>query len=140
MATKTFTSMVEFQDMMNKGITIAVETTCNRLLGTLQQLIDSEYYDIFEPNKYKRSYQFYRSAISRMLNKSAGEILMDADSMNYGEYWDGETQLYMADQGFHGSVDDFADGHFWKAFIEFCDKNAMKILREELANQGIVTV
>ena len=92
-----FRTNVELQKYMEKACEKAVESACNRLLGTLQELIDSEYYDKYEPDYYRRTYQFWRSATMKMLNKTSGEIFMDADSMNYGAYWDGETQLYMAD-------------------------------------------
>ena len=140
MATKTFTTMVQIEGFIESACAKAVEITCNRLLGTLQELIMSEYYDLFDPEKYRRTMQFYDSATTRILNKLTGEIFMDADSMNYGAYWDGETQLYMADAGFHGSVYDYEDGHFWKEFIAYCEKNAKKILKEELVKQGLKLV
>ena len=37
---KTYSALVS---AMNKNINIAVENACNRLLGTLQELIDTEY-------------------------------------------------------------------------------------------------
>ena len=52
---KTYSALVS---AMNKNINIAVENACNRLLGTLQELIDTEYYDQFEPDFYISSYQF----------------------------------------------------------------------------------
>jgi len=132
MATRTFTTMVQFKDMLNPLVTKAVSITCNRLLGTLQELIMSEYYDAFEPEKYVRSFQFYDSAMTKMVNNLMGEIFMDAKSMNYGAYWDGEAQLYMSAQGFHGTSEIQTEGRFWQAFIDFCENNAIRILKEEL--------
>lgn len=140
MATKTFTGFVSMKNGIESACTKAVENACGRLLGTLQQLIMSEFYDLYSPEKYQRSYSFYESATTKMLNSLTGEIFMDADSMDYGSYWDGETQLYMADAGFHGSADIYEDGHFWQEFILFCQKNAKNILREELIKQGIKLV
>ena len=140
MTTRTFTSFVQLEAMIHPLINKAVSITCNRLLGTLQELIMSEYYDQFEPDRYFRSFQFYESAVTRMLNNFTGEIFMDAQSMNYGAYWDGETQLNMADQGYHGTSEIKTEGRFWQEFIAFCDQNALKILKEELANQGLKTV
>ena len=71
---KTYSALVS---AMNKNINIAVENACNRLLGTLQELIDTEYYDQFEPDFYIRSYQFWRSATTKMLTQNCGEIFMD---------------------------------------------------------------
>lgn len=136
---KVFKTTVELQNYMDKLCSKAVENACNRLLGTLQELIDSEYYDLYEPDFYHRTYQFWRSATMKMLNNNCGQVFMDADAMNYGAYWDGETQLYMADAGFHGSAYIYEDGHFFKKFVEFCENNAVPILREELAKVGIKT-
>ena len=131
---KTYSALVS---AMNKNINIAVENTCNRLLGTLQQLIDTEYYDQFEPDYYKRTYQFWRSATTKMLTQNCGEIFMDEDAMNYGTYWDGELQLQFASRGYHGTTAIQTEGRFWQTFLDFCEQNAVKILKEELIKQGI---
>jgi hypothetical protein len=83
---------------------------------------------------------FYDSAKSQLLSSTTAEIYMDADSMHYNDYWDGETQLYMADAGFHGNANIFREGYFWKDFVEYCNKNAISILRNELDKVGIKTV
>ena len=131
---KTYSALVS---AMNKNINIAVENACNRLLGTLQQLIDTEYYDQFEPDFYIRSYQFWRSATTKMLTQNCGEIFMDEDAMNYGTYWDGELQLQFASRGYHGTTAIQTEGRFWQTFLDFCEQNAVKILKEELIKQGI---
>ena len=131
---KTYSALVS---AMNKNINIAVENACNRLLGTLQQLIDTEYYDQFEPDYYKRTYQFWRSATTKMLTQNCGEIFMDEDAMNYGTYWDGELQLQFASRGYHGTTAIQTEGRFWQTFLDFCEQNAVKILKEELIKQGI---
>ena len=131
---KTYSALVS---AMNKNINIAVENACNRLLGTLQQLIDTEYYDQFEPDYYKRTYQFWRSATTKMLTQNCGEIFMDEDAMNYGTYWDGELQLQFASRGYHGATAIQTEGRFWQTFLDFCEQNAVKILKEELIKQGI---
>ena len=131
---KTYSALVS---AMNKNINIAVENACNRLLGTLQELIDTEYYDQFEPDYYKRTYQFWRSATTKMLTQNCGEIFMDEDAMNYGTYWDGELQLQFASRGYHGTTAIQTEGRFWQTFLDFCEQNAVKILKEELIKQGI---
>lgn len=131
---KTYSALVS---AMNKNINIAVENACNRLLGALQQLIDTEYYDQFEPDFYIRSYQFWRSATTKMLTQNCGEIFMDKNTMNYGSYWNGEKQLVYASQGYHGSKDIETEGRFWDAFIAYCEANATRILKEELRKKGI---
>lgn len=52
-------------------------------------------------------------------------------------HWTGKDQAYMADAGFHGNSLIYRDGHFWSDFQEFCENNAINILKEELEKQGI---
>ena len=137
MASKRFTTVVGLEGFIQSACSKAVENSCNRLLGVLQEMIDTEYYDQFEPDRYIRSYQFWRSATTKMLSKNCGEIFMDADVMNYGEFWSGERQLAYAQEGYHGSKDIQTEGKFWSAFIHYCNKHAKNILIEELRKQGL---
>ena len=134
---KVFKTVVELENYVESACKKAVESACNRLLGTLQELIDTEYYDQFEPDRYIRSYDFLRSASTRMLNATCGEIFMDSPKMNYNSFWTGEKQLAYASEGYHGSKDIQTEGRFWDAFIDFCEKNASNILKEELIKQGL---
>lgn len=129
--------MAQIQNHIETVCNVAVETTCNRLLGTLQHLIDVEFYDQFEPDFYKRSYLFWKSAMSKMLNQNCGEVLMDEATMDYGAYWNGELQLQFASRGYHGSTEIQTEGRFWKRFIEFCEDHAVEILKEELVKAGL---
>lgn len=137
MVTRTFTTTVQLQNYLESACEKAVEITCNRLLGTLQELIDSKYYDQFEPDYYQRTNQFWRSATVKMLKHNCGEIFMNETTMNYGAYWDGECQLEFASRGYHGTTDIKTEGRFWESFIDFCEKHAVEILKEELMKQGL---
>lgn len=137
MASKIFTTTVQLQNYLESVCEKAVETACNRLLGILQELIDTEYYDQFEPDYYKRTYQFWQSATVKMLNHNCGEIFMNERVMNYGDYWNGECQLQFASRGYHGTTEIQTEGRFWQSFIDYCEENAVKILKEELRNQGL---
>lgn len=133
---KSYSALVS---VMNKNINIAVENACNRLLGALQQIIDEEFYDVFEPDYYRRTYQFWRSATTKMLTQTSGQVFMDADKMNYNSFWTGEKQLYAASIGSHGGIitDETSEHRFWEVFISYCEHNCSKILKEELVKQGI---
>lgn len=135
---KTYSALVS---VMNKNINIAVENACNRLLGTLQELIDTEFYDVFEPSYYNRTYQFWHSATTEMLNQTCGKVFMDASKMNYNSFWTGKKQLQDASIGSHGGwvTDETKEHKFWESFIQYCEQNATKILKEELRKQGIKT-
>lgn len=132
-------SMSDLKKNLNKRINIAVETACNRLLGSLQQIIDTEFYDIFTPDYYHRTYQFWQSATTKMLTENCGEVFMDKSKMNYNDFWTGEIQLYAANIGSHGGIitDETRKHKFWEVFINFCEENTVKILKEELIKSGI---
>jgi|InofroStandDraft_1065614.scaffolds.fasta_scaffold80313_2 hypothetical protein len=117
----------------------AVENACNRILGSLQQIIDEEFYEMFEPEYYSRTYQFWHSATTKMLNHACGKVFMDQDAMNYNDFWTGEKQLYHASIGSHGGwvTDETQEHRFWDVFIEFCEMNAIDILKQELSKQGL---
>lgn len=117
----------------------AVESACNRLLGHLQRIIDEEFYDVFEPDYYHRTYQFWKSATTKMLTQNCGQIFMDKNVMNYNSFWTGEKQLYHANIGSHGGLitNETREHRFWEVFIEFFETNAISILKEELRKQGL---
>lgn len=133
---KSYSNLVS---AMNKNINIAVENACNRLLGFLQEIIDTEFYDVFEPDYYNRTYQFWKSATVKMLTQNCGHIFMDKSAMNYNSFWTGEKQLHHANIGSHGGwiTDTTKEHRFWDVFIDFCQNNAINILKEELKKQGL---
>lgn len=135
---KTYSALV---NAMNKNVNIAVKNACYRILGSLQEIIDSEFYDVFEPDFYKRTYQFWKSATTKMINQNCGQVFMDKSAMNYNSFWTGEKQLLAASIGSHGGwvTEETKQHRFWDVFIDFCENNAVNILREELSKQGIKT-
>ena len=142
MAIKTFTTTLALQTYLESACSKAVENACGRLLAVLQEKIDSEFYDKFDPNFYFRSYQFWESATTKMLEKTLGVIFMDESAMNYSSYWSGEKQLVAANQGIHGGwyTTTSLTGHYWDSFVEYCEENAMTILKVELIKQGIPVI
>ena len=146
MVAKSYTQLVA---QMDKAITIAVKNASDRLLVVLQTFIQEDYYDLFEPNSYDRTYAFMRSAVAEMVGKASATIGISDEYLSYeykanyklqdssNGHWTGEDQSYMADAGFHGSAYIYRDGHFWQDFEEYCDKHALEILRDELRKQHI---
>lgn len=136
---KIIKNISNLQTILEPLIEKAVQNACNRLLGTLQELIDTEFYDVFSPDYYIRTYQFWRSATTEMLNRTCGQVFMDASAMDYGEFWSGEIQLQAANIGSHGGwiTDSTREHRFWSAFIDYCKNNCVQILKEELRKQGI---
>lgn len=132
-------SIKDLKTFLNSRINIAVETACDRLLGSLQEIIDTEFYDVFIPEYYHRTYQFWESAVTKMLTENCGEVFMDKSKMNYNDFWTGEIQLQAANIGSHGGIitDETREHRFWEVFIDFCQENAIKILKEELVKCGV---
>ena len=102
-----FKSYEELEKYINKACSKAVQKTCDKLLEVLKAFIMSEYYDVFDPKKYQRTWQFYNSAMIQMLTDTCGRIFMNPDTMTYpvakeGWSWDGALQIYEANQGSHG--------------------------------------
>lgn len=132
-------NMKDLKTHINAACGQAVENAANRILGSLQRIIDEEFYDVFEPDFYHRSYQFFRSAAIKMLTQNSAQVFMDKDAMNYGSFWTGERQLREASAGSHGgwTTNETKEHRFWETFISFCQANAMNILKEELRKQHI---
>lgn len=137
--TQIIKSRSDLNKQINTACNKAVENACNRLLGTLQELIDTEFYDVFEPDYYKRTYQFWQSATTKMLSENCGQVFMDKRKMNYNTFWTAEKQLYHANIGSHGGwiTEETKEHRFWDAFIEYCEKNCINVLKEELRKQGL---
>ena len=134
---RTFTSIVELQGAMQQCCTVAIQNACEILLAELQRLIRSEFYDQYTPSQYDRTYQFLESATKEMVTDLCGRVFMDAGRMNYLEpHWTGETQLEAANRGLHGGYIK-REGAYWDSFMEYCNANALNILKQELRKQGL---
>ena len=134
---RTFTSIVELQGAMEQCCTVAIQNACEILLAELQRLIRSEFYDQYTPSQYNRTYQFLESATKEMMTDLCGRVFMDAGRMNYLEpHWTGETQLEAANNSIHGGIH-VNGGRYWDSFMEYCNANALNILKQELRKQGL---
>lgn len=152
MCAKIFTSMVDIETYIGNKCSIAIKNTAIKLQEKLKEYINEDYYELYSPSIYDRTYKFLNSATHKMLNENYAEVGFFEDylnynypsrytskSSNYEGHWTGEDQLYAADAGIHGNVSIQTDGHFFKDFIQYCNENAINILREELKKQGINT-
>ena len=134
---RTFTSIVELQGAMEQCCTVAIQNACEILLAELQRLIRSEFYDQYTPTMYNRTYQFLESATKEMMTDLCGRVFMDAGRMNYLEpRWTGEVQLEAANNSIHGGIH-VNGGRYWDSFMEYCNANALNILKQELRKQGL---
>ena len=134
---RAFTSIVELQGAMEQCCTVAIQNACEILLAELQRLIRSEFYDQYTPSQYDRTDQFFNSAVKEMMTDLCGRVFMDAGRMNYLEpHWTGEVQLEAANNSIHGGIH-VNGGRYWDSFINYCNKNALTILKQELRKQGL---
>ena len=134
---RVFTSIVDLQNAMQQSCTVAIQNATEILLAELQRLIITEFYMQYSPKMYKRTQQFYESATKEMVTDLCGRIFMDADKMHYLEpHWTGEIQLEAANEGNHGGYI-IREGAYWDSFIDYCNKNALTILKQELRKQGL---
>jgi hypothetical protein len=157
MATKTFTTMVSMQNYIDSKCTIAIENAAKRLQEKLVEFIDNDYYAQYDPLYYKpRTFEFLKSAVSKMLNSNTASIGIDDEYFNYeyparymmfengggtdrnvSGHWTGEDQVNMAAQGYHGTYNIRTEGRFWEDFVDYCETNAVNILKQELKKQGL---
>lgn len=127
----------------------AVKNAANRLLEELQNYIVEDYYIQYRPIYYERTYKFYESAIAQMLGKSTAFIGIDDLFLDYQYparynnvdgtvgHWTGEDQVQFASRGYHGTTEIQTDGRFWSDFEDYCNNNAIAILKEELKKVGL---
>lgn len=137
---RTFSTTVEFKKMIEPLITNALMSTSRILVEELRKSIDNQYYQDpgFYPNIYRRTYKFLDSASYKLIGKNMSEIFIDTDMMNYTNGFDAHQIVDWASESKHGSdyyQTDTVD--FWTTFENYCDKNAIRILKEELIKQGL---
>lgn len=160
MAIRNFSTAVGMKNYIDSKCTIAVGNTAKRLQEKLVEIIDRDYYEQYDPLYYKpRTYAFLKSAVSKMLNSHTASIGIDDTYFDYeypsrymmfengggtdrnvSGHWTGEDQVYMASQGYHGTYNIRTDGRFWEDFVDYCEANAVNILREELKKVGLNTI
>lgn len=114
----------------------AVQNVAKIIRDKLEEFIKDDFYELYRPLFYTRTYSFLKSPKYNMLDKKSAEIFVDTDVMHYLGI-SGEDVANMASYGFHGSVDIFKQGFYWTDFITYCDENVPRLLKEELQKQLI---
>lgn len=142
-------SFTKLEKAVNIRIGSAVQNVAKIMCEKLKECIQEEYYDKYRPLIYNRTYKFLNSAVYDMLNGNTASIGIGDAYMDYlypanymlqdGSvwHWTGEDQTYMASSGFHGSAYIQRNGYYWKTFESWCDKNVVKLLKNELRKQGL---
>lgn len=140
MAGKTFTTMVELEGYIEHLCAEAIRHASQRICAQLKLCIDEQYYKdpLFYPNVYRRTETFLKSATYTLLNSKSSKIYVDGDGMSYKNNFDPWQIVDWASESKHGA--DYyqtTTKDFWSTFIEWCDENAINILKEELKKKGI---
>lgn len=137
---KTFTTMVQFQKMIEPLIRNALLAASVRIRNELRNIIDEQYYKDpdFYPNIYRRTNTFLDSASYQLIGKNMAEIGINTDEMHYYNGFDPDQVVEWASKSMHGSpLYQTGADDFWTTFENWADENVPKILKEELLNQGL---
>ena len=136
MGIKTFKTTVMLENYIEKACEKAIENVARTVRDKLEEFIRDDFYNMYSPLFYTRTYMFLKSPKYNLLNKNTAEVFIDTDVMNYLGI-SGEDVANMASYGFHGSIDIFRPGFYWTDFIKYCDENVPRLLKYELIKQGI---
>ena len=139
MATKTFTSIAAIENVIEAAADIAIQKVAKIVRDKLEEYIQEDFYSLYSPLFYTRTFSFLKSPKYNMLNKSSAEVFVDTDVMHYLGI-SGEDVATLASYGFHGSSDIFRPGFFWSDFISWADENIPFLLKLELIKQGIPVI
>lgn len=137
---KTFTTMVEFQKLLEPLIEKAIQNVAQRMTEELESYIREDFYNAYKPKFYDRTYMLLKSPKFNMNDFNSATIFIDTDAMHYlgGEYGiTGEDVAYWSSLGFHGNQDIITEGHYWEDFMSWCNSNVIPLLKQELKKQGV---
>lgn len=126
------------------GLVKQVELMCDRavknvtiiLVEKLKECVQEDFYGLYYPHLYRRTYQFLKSPAYNLIGNAKAEIFIDTDAMEYFDIT-GEEVAKLAMEGFHGSEDIFRPGYYWKDFENWCNDSVLILLRNELIKQGL---
>lgn len=134
--TKTFTSNIQIQNFLESACEKAVQETAKIVRDKLEQFINEDFYSTYKPLFYDRTYMFLKSPKFNLLDSKTAEVFIDTDVMHYLGI-SGEDVANLASYGFHGSIDIFRPGFYWTDFINWCDENVRRLIKENLKKQGL---
>lgn len=130
---KTYTALV---NEINKRVTIAVQNIANEMVNQLRYYLIEDYYNLYDPKQYHRTYQLQDAPTYEMLSENMAKIFIDTNNMSYRDA-SGYEVANMASLGFHGNINIFRPGFYWTDFVQWADENVPRMLREELKRQGL---
>lgn len=136
MAARSYSQIVKYLDEKTE---IALQNVAARLTEKLEEFVKEDFYNMYSPKYYSRTYSLLKSRKYEMLGKNTAKVFIDTDAMHYLGI-SGEDVATLASYGFHGSVDIFRPGYYWTDFVAYCDDNVIPMLKEELRKQNIPVI
>lgn len=118
----------------------AVENAAKEVRDKLYDCINIQYYrdPYFYPNVYKRTKTFLKHAAYMMLTSNTAQIYIDIEGMHYKNNFDSWQVVKWASESKHGSdLYQTPTTDFWTQFIEWCNEDLLKLLKENLRKQGL---
>ena len=134
MIVRSYTALV---NELNNRVSIAIENVAKEMVNQLRAYLIEDFYNMYDPQEYKRTYQLQDAPTYEMLSKNMAQIFIDMDSMRYRDAT-GREVTTLASLGFHGNLNIFRPGFFWADFLNWADENVPRFLKEELKRQGLI--
>lgn len=133
MIVRSYTALV---NELNNRVSIAIENVAKEMVNQLRAYLIEDFYNMYDPQEYKRTYQLRDAPTYKMLSKNMAQVFIDMDSMQYRDAT-GRDVATLASLGFHGNLNIFRPGFFWADFLNWADENVPRLLKEELKKQGL---
>ena len=115
---------------LQKAVKPVLETAANKMADTVYACLQDflhQYYDVYTPSVYKRSYAFLKSAVKIRAavhgTTAVAVVYIDTNSMRYEEVSGFQVAVW-ANQGLHGGLNVEADTpHVWDDAIDAATAN-----------------
>lgn len=139
----TFKNMRDINLYLDKQIKIAIDRVADTMQSELLHSIEEEFYSVYTPAIYKRTYQFLnsstRSHVKRIGNEFFIEVYVDYENLDY-EDSTGYEVVSLASEGFHGNENIYRPNFFWDNFKQkFPEYKVKQMIKDELKKLGIPT-
>lgn len=132
-----FSTHVDIQKGIENACENALIDVSNHYVSELENYIKEDFYNVYKPKIYNRTYSFLKSPATKMLSGQCAEVYINTDVMHYLGI-SGEDVAYLASKGYHGSEDIFREGYFWEDFITYVNISFPTLMKQALKRQGLV--
>ena len=130
------TSKKDLETLLNNAIQQALLKTLEEAKDTLKEKIRVDFYNKYEPEIYKRTFQLQNSPQFELVDKHSGIVYIDSFTLNY-KHNAGEYVVELAAEGFHGNHSIYIPYEFWNDFLDWCNTNLEKVFKVHLLSYGI---